>query len=173
MAVAKAALRHHQRVLNVQIGLYLRAASLADLDDRTRQAENALIPTGLRQIAARYDLLADDSFVRNLPGVYDWRFDRLHSLRSRFAYSAHVAATLPLYGRSTGTAHPCLVMYRRDGQPFTLNPYHPADRLRVAHMTIFGPTGSGKSATAVAQAMQSMAVNRPGKSSLKKATRLG
>lgn len=161
MAVAKTALRHHQRVLNVQIGLYLRAASLADLDDRTRQAENALVPTRLRPIQARYDLLADDSFVRNLPGVYDWRFDRLHSLRSRFAYSAHVAATLPLYGRSTGTAHPCLVMYRRDGQPFTLNPYHPDDRLRVAHMTIFGPTGSGKSATAVAQAMQSMAVNRP------------
>ncbi|CDI04782.1 hypothetical protein BN873_p70020 [Candidatus Competibacter denitrificans Run_A_D11] len=159
--VAKAALRHHQRVLNVQIGVYLRAPSLADLEDRTRQAENALIPTRLRPIPARYDLLADDSFVRNLPGAYDWRFDRLHSLRSRFAYSAHVAATLPFYGRSTGTSHPCFVMYRRDGQTFTLNPYHAGDRMRVAHMTIFGPTGSGKSATAIAQAMQSMAVNRP------------
>ncbi|MFZ1827650.1 MAG: conjugative transfer ATPase [Candidatus Competibacteraceae bacterium] len=158
---ARAALRQHQRVFNVQMGLYLRAACLADLEDRTRQVENALVPTRLRPIPARYDLLADDSFVRNLPGVYDWRFDRLHSLRSRFTYSAHLAAILPFYGRSTGTSHPCLVMYRRDGQTFTLNPYHAGDRVRVAHMTLFGPTGSGKSATAIAHAMQSMAVNRP------------
>jgi conjugative transfer ATPase len=161
IAGARTALRQHQRVFNVQMGLYLRAASLADLDDRTRQAENALVPTRLRPIPARYDLLADDSFVRNLPGVYDWRFDRQHSLRSRLTYSAHLAATLPFYGRSTGTSHPCLVMYRRDGQTFTLNPYHASDRARVAHMTLFGPTGSGKSATAIAHAMQSMAVNRP------------
>lgn len=73
--------------------------------------------------------------------------------------SAHLAAILPFYGRSTGTSHPCLVMYRRDGQTFTLNPYHAGDRVRVAHMTLFGPTGSGKSATAIAHAMQSMAVS--------------
>lgn len=81
---ARAALRQHQRVFNVQMGLYLRAACLADLEDRTRQVENALVPTRLLLIPARYDLLADDSFVAELPGVDDWRFDRLHSLRSRF-----------------------------------------------------------------------------------------
>ena len=161
LEVAKAARRQHQRIYSVQMGAYLRASSLAELDERTLHAENVLAPTGLRAIPARYDLLADDSYVRHLPMVYDWVHERRHALRARLTYTAHLAATLPLYGRSTGTDHPCFALFRRDGQPYTLNPYHPADRARVAHMVLFGPTGSGKSATGVAMAMSSMAVNRP------------
>ena len=161
LEVAKAARRQHQMIHSVQMGVYLRAPSLVELDERTLHAENVLAMAGLRPIPAPYDLLADDSFVRNLPMVYDWRHERLRALRSRLTYTAHLAAILPFCGRSTGTANPCFTMFRRDGQTFTLNPYHPADRARVAHMVLFGPTGSGKSATAVAMAMSSMAVNRP------------
>ncbi len=161
LEAAKAARRQHQMIYSVQMGVYLRAGSLAALDERTLQAETVLAPTGLRAIPARYDPIADDSFVRNLPMVYDWRFERRHALRARLTYTAHLAATLPLYGRSTGTDHPCFTMFRRDGQPYAINPYHPADRARVAHMVLFGPTGSGKSATGVAMAMSSMAVNHP------------
>lgn len=161
LEAAKAARRRHQMIFSVQLGAYLRAGSLAELDERTLQAETVLAPTGLRAIPARYDPIADDSFVRNLPMVYDWRHERRHALRARLTYTAHLAATLPLYGRSTGTSNPCFTMFRRDGQPYAINPYHPADRARVAHLVLFGPTGSGKSATAVAMALSSMAVNRP------------
>lgn len=158
---AKAARRQHQMIYSVQMGIYLRAPSLLILDERTLQAGNVLAMAKLRPIAAHYDLLADDSFVRNLPFVYDWRHERARALRTKLTYTAHVAAILPLFGRSIGTAHPCFTLFRRDGQTFSCNPYHPDDRVRVAHMVLFGPTGSGKSATAVGMAMSSMAVNRP------------
>ena len=161
VAVAKAARRQHQAIFNVQMGLYLRAPSRQRLHAHRLHVDNVLTLTPLRAIPARYDLLADDSFVRNLPMVYDWAHERHHARRSRLTYSSHLAAILPFYGRSTGTEHPCWVMYRRDGQVFTLNPFLNADRVRVAHSVIFGPTGSGKSATVVAQALASMAVNRP------------
>jgi conjugative transfer ATPase len=162
LRAARVALRQDQRIFNVQMGLYLRGKSLAELDERTQVAGNVLGPAGLTAIPARYDLLADDSFVRNLPFVYDPRFDRTHSLRSRLAYTSHIAAVLPLFGRSTGTGHPCFVgWHRRDGQTFNINFYDPRDRRRVAHTVLFGPTGSGKSATAIGMALSSMAVNRP------------
>lgn len=107
LEVAKGALRQHQMIFSVQMGVYLRAASLAALDEATLHAENVLAPTGLRPIPAHYDLLADDSFVRNLPMVYDWTHERLRALRSRLTYTAHLAATLPFFGRSTGTTHAC------------------------------------------------------------------
>lgn len=158
---AKAARRQHQQIFNVQMGVYLRAESLQRLDERTLQLEGVLTQTVMRPIPAKYDLIADDAFVRNLPMVYSWHHERNHAKRSRLTYTAHLASLLPFYGRSTGTENPCFVMYRRDGQVFTINPFHPFDRSRVAHSVLFGPTGSGKSATAIAMAMQSMAVNRP------------
>lgn len=173
VAAAKAARRQHQLIFNVQMGIYLRAPSLAMLEECTLQTENVLTQTPWRAIPAQYDLIADDSFVRNLPMVYDWRFDRRHALRSRLTYTAHLAATLPFYGRATGTDHPCYVMYRRDGQIYTLNPFHAGDRARVAHTVLFGPTGSGKSATSVALAMQSMAVNRPRQIFIEKGNSMG
>lgn len=158
---ARSARRQHAMIFNVHMGVYLRAADRDTLEAHTLQAESVLARAALRPITPSYDLLADDALVRHLPMVYDWSHERRHSWRSRLTYTAHLAAVLPFYGRSTGTSQPCFVMYRRDGQVFTLNPYHPKDRVRVAHSVLFGPTGSGKSATAIAMAMQSMAVNRP------------
>lgn len=162
LTLAKAARRQQEFIFNVQIGVYLRAPTLQALDEHTLTATNVLALVGLSPIPARYDLLADDSYVRNLPMVYDWSYDRRHALRSRLAYAAHLAAVLPFFGRSTGTSHPCFVgWHRRDGQPFDINFYHPDDRARVAHTVLFGPTGSGKSATLINMLMSSMAVNRP------------
>ena len=158
---AKSSRRQHQMIYSVQMGVYLRAPSLLTLDERTLQAGNVLAMAKLRPIAPHYDLIADDSFVRNLPFAYDWRHERGWALRTRWTYTAHLAAILPFCGRSIGTAHPCFTLFRRDGQTFSCNPYHPDDRARVAHMVVFGPTGSGKSATSVGMAMSSMAVNRP------------
>lgn len=162
LAVAKAARRQRESIYNVQLGVYLRAGSLSALDERTLAASNVLALCHLHPIPARFDLFADDSYVRNLPMVYDWGHDRRHALRSRLTYTSHLAAVLPLFGRSTGTGHACFAgWHRRDGQPFHINFYHPGDRARVAHAVLFGPTGSGKSATAINMALSSMAVNRP------------
>lgn len=162
MAVAKAARRQHEMIFNVQLGAYLRAGSLAALDERTLLATTLLAQSDLHPIPPQYDLIADDSFVRNLPMVYDWGHDSRHGLRSRLTYTAHLASVMPLFGRSTGSGHACFAgWHRRDGQIFNINFYHPDDRARVAHAVVLGPTGSGKSATAINVAMSSMAVNRP------------
>ena len=155
---AKAQRRQKSEVFNVQVGYFLRAKSLSELDDKRINAETVMAGTALRPIPPQHDLLADDAVIRNLPFIYDFVFDKKYSLRSRMAYTAHISAILPLYGRGLGGSMG-FVMYRRDGQVYTINPF--LDRKRVAHKNLFGPSGSGKSATFVCQTAETMAINRP------------
>ncbi|MDO4642768.1 MAG: hypothetical protein Q4A74_02900 [Cardiobacteriaceae bacterium] len=80
-------------------------------------------------------------------------------MRARKIYTVHLASLLPFYGNKSGGKHPCYILYTRDGETCYFNPFHSDDRVKVSHELFFGPSGSGKSATIVYQAMQSMAVN--------------
>ncbi len=145
-----------------QAGVYLRAASIDQLDDKTHVAMSLLDNSQImRPIKEEYDLLATDSFIRNLPMVYDFRHDRRHALRAGMTYTSHIAAILPFYGRARGSKNPCFINYNRSGEIIQVNPFIKADRSRVAHSILLGPTGAGKSASQVGQAMQSMAINHP------------
>ena len=153
-------MRNNQRIYYCQIGAYISAPDKEELLDRTSVASNILGTSNcLSFIKPEYDLISQDSFIRALPFVYDFRHDRKAALRARMTYLSQLSATLPLFGSGKGSTHLCYLMFKRSGEPFMCNPFLKSDRARVAHQVVFGPTGSGKSATMNYMAMMSMAVN--------------
>ena len=155
-------LRNGQRIFYVQIGCYLSAPTEETLLDRTLIAQDTLLKTNcLSFIRPADDLLSQDSFIRALPFVYDFAHDRKNALRARMTYLSQLSATLPYFGAGRGSDNLCYLAYKRNGEPFTVNPFLKSDRSRVAHQLVFGPTGSGKSATMINMALMSMAVNAP------------
>lgn len=94
----------------LQLAFYVRCEDLADLRTNVNQLNALLLPNGLHPIAREADLLALDSYLRNLPMAYDARLDRV-SRRSRLVFSRHIANLLPVYGRSRGTGNAGLVFF--------------------------------------------------------------
>lgn len=129
-------------------GFYLRGEDGPALRTNVNRLNALLIANGLQPITEEADLLALDSYVRNLPMAYDLNLDKV-SRRSRLVFSRHAANLLPLYGRSRGTGHPGLAFFNRGAEPLVFDPLHPGDRKKNAHMLILGPTGAGKSALLV------------------------
>ncbi|HUS97026.1 MAG TPA: conjugative transfer ATPase, partial [Hyphomicrobiaceae bacterium] len=142
------------------IAFYVRGDHSKALRANVNQLNAILLPNGLQPILQEADLLALDSYMRNLPMAYDVSMDK-SSRRSRLVFSSHTANLLPLYGRSKGTGHPGLVFFNRGAEPLTFDPLHRADRKKNAHMLILGPTGAGKSALLVYLLQQMAAVYRP------------
>lgn len=144
----------------VSIAFYVRGENPKALRANVNQLNAILLPNGLQPILQEADLLALDSYIRNLPMAYDVSLDK-SSRRSRLVFSNHTANLLPLYGRSKGTGHPGLVFFNRGAEPLAFDPLHRADRKKNAHMLILGPTGAGKSAMLVYLLQQMAAVYRP------------
>lgn len=155
-------LENREFIFYTQIGVYLSANSVTELNDKTYMAMDVIKGTRvLSFIRPEHDLLSPDSFKSALPFVYDFEHDRKNSNRARMTYLSQLAAILPVYGVGKGSNNPCYVMYKRSGEPFMYNPYLKSDRVRVAHQVVFGPTGAGKSATMINLALMSIAVNNP------------
>jgi type IV secretory pathway VirB4 component len=130
------------------MAFYVRGDDPKTLRANVNQLNALLLPNGLQPILQEADLLALDSYIRNLPMAYDVSLDKI-SRRSRLVFSSHTANLLPLYGRSKGTGHPGLVFFNRGAEPLVFDPLHREDRKKNAHMLILGPTGAGKSALLV------------------------
>ncbi|WP_404299115.1 conjugative transfer ATPase [Alicycliphilus denitrificans] len=152
---------NNDRLLPMMMTLYLTGKDKADLADAVTQANALLGPTGLRFVDPKQDLVPLDSFLRALPFNFDTEFDKRYLVRSRLTFASHIAALLPVYGRSRGSAHPGMWFWNRGGEPLWMDPLNRSDRKKNAHMLTFGPTGAGKSATLVYQCMLTMAVHRP------------
>ena len=149
-------LRNGQRIFYAQIGAFISAPDYNTLLDRTLVAGDTLLKTNcLSFIRPEDDLVSQDSFVRALPFVYDFRHDRKSALRARMTYLSQLSSVLPFFGSGRGSDNLCYLGYKRSGEPFMCN------RSRVAHQMVFGPTGAGKSATMISMALMSMAVNAP------------
>ncbi len=148
------------KIYPLTTSFYLRGENLQDLRLRTNQLNARLASSGLIPIPESSDLLALDSFIRNLPNNYEPQVDKL-SRRSRMTFTRDSASLLPVYGRSRGTGNPGFLFYNRGGEPFTFDPLHREDRKQNAHMLILGPTGAGKSAMLVYLIMQVLAIHRP------------
>ena len=144
----------------LNIAFYVRGDDLKNLRANVNQLNALLLPNGLQPIVHEADLLALDSYVRNLPMAYDVSMDK-STRRSRLVFSNHTANLLPFYGRSKGTGHPGLVFFNRGAEPLVFDPLHRADRKKNAHMLILGPTGAGKSALLVYLLQQMAAIHRP------------
>jgi conjugative transfer ATPase len=144
----------------VSLAFYVRGENQKSLRHNLNRLNALLLPNGLQPITQEADLLALDSYIRNLPMAYDVELDKSRR-RSRLIFSRHIANLLPFYGRSRGTGHPGLVFYNRGAEPLVFDPLHRDDRKKNAHMLILGPTGAGKSALLVYLLQQMMARHRP------------
>lgn len=140
-------------------GLYVRGNTDAELAQNAQRAINVLTAFQFRPIIPRYDPTAVDNFVRHLPMAYDYALDAAGSRATRLTYTHHIARMLPFYGRGRGTGNPGKIFFNRIGEPMMFDPVK--DRTRVAHGLIFGPTGSGKSATINYMVLHEMAVFKP------------
>ena len=143
------------------MGIYLTGDTKAELESVISEVNALLVPTGMRFIEPRQDLVPLDAFMRALPFNFDPVFDAKNLRRSRLTFASHIAALMPLYGRSRGTPHPGMWFWNRGGEPLWIDPLNKYDRKKNAHMLILGPTGAGKSATLNYQAMLTMAIHRP------------
>lgn len=149
------------KLLPMFLTLYVSGDNLDDLENRVSSVNALLVPTGLRFIEPRQDLVPLDAFMRGLPFNYDAAFDERLMRRSRLTFASHIAAMLPLYGRTRGTPHPGMWFWNRGGEPVWIDPLNPRDRKKNAHMVVLGPTGAGKSATLNYLCMSVAAIHRP------------
>ena len=159
-AAAEREMATGNKLYPLAMGFYVRGDDPDALRANVNGLNAVLLPNGLQPIARESDLLALDSYLRQLPMAYDVRLDGA-SRRSRLVFSRHIANLLPLYGRSRGTGHPGLVFFNRGAAPLVFDPLHREDRKKNAHMLILGPTGAGKSALLVYLLQQMAAVHRP------------
>ncbi len=150
----------NNKLYPASLAFYVRGEDDSVLRTRLNQLNALLLPNGLQPITREGDLLALDSYLRNLPMAYDEALDKRRR-RSRLVFSRHLANLVPFYGRSRGTGHPGLVFFNRGAEPLVFDPLHRDDRKKNAHMLILGPTGAGKSALLVYLLQQMAAVYRP------------
>lgn len=148
------------KLLPVNIVLYLRGSDVVDLRRKANQVNAALLPSGIRFIDRHQDLVALDSYIRGLPMAFDPSFDLKSLKRSRLVFSSDVASLLPVYGRARGTGRLGMLYFNRGGEPLAFDPLSKYDRKKNGHMLILGPTGAGKSATCNKKLIEVMAVYR-------------
>mgnify|MGYP002700333958 CR=1 FL=1 len=148
---AKEALKwmsHGDYLLPTAITLYTRGQSLADLQQKTNEANALLLANGLHPIREKDELLPLDTYIRQLPMNYEPKREKINR-KSRLMFSSDLANLVPFYGRSRGTGHPGLVFFNRGGEPLTFDPLNKLDRAKNAFGLVLGPPGSGKSALMV------------------------
>lgn len=149
-------------IMPVFSGVFISASDDEILEQRVRGLSATLMAHGIALIPPRDDPLAQDSYVRALPFNFCPAQDRrFYVRRSRLWFMDHVVRCLPVYGRSTGTRHPGLMAWNRGAEPLSFDPLNPVDRTKNAHMFVFGPTGSGKTAFLVNTLLHTVAVHRP------------
>ncbi len=119
-----------------------------------------MLNAGLQPIKPDYDIAPLNAYLRALPMCFDPELDKKHWY-TRLTFVQHIANILPVFGRDTGTGHAGFTFFNRGGAPLTFDPLNSADRSKNAHLVLFGPTGSGKSATLNSLFTQLMAVHRP------------
>ena len=142
------------------LAFYLRGRDEAELHRRSVTLASVLLGAGLQPVRDGDEVAACNTYLRWLPMVYNPARDT-HNWYTRLMFVQHLANLAPVWGRGTGTGHPCISLFNRGGAPLTFDPLSQLDRAMNGHLLLFGPTGAGKSATLVTLLMQVMAVYRP------------
>jgi len=149
------------KLFPVQLAFFVRGNDEPDLHRKINELSSLLLSNSIQPIMEKDDLIALDSYIRNLPMAYTPEHDKRDARRSRLIFSKHIANLIPVYGRSTGTGNPGLLFFNRGAEPLVFDPLNFHDRKKNAHALIIGPTGAGKSATLVYLILQMLAIYRP------------
>jgi conjugative transfer ATPase len=142
------------------LAFFIRGRDLAELDARGLQLTNVLLNAGLQPVREEDEVAPLNSYLRWLPCVYDPALDT-RQWYTQLMFAQHAANLAPVWGRSQGTGHPGITFFNRGGGPVTFDPLNRLDRQMNAHLFLFGPTGSGKSATLNNILNQVTAIYRP------------
>ncbi|HEY9237392.1 MAG TPA: conjugative transfer ATPase, partial [Burkholderiaceae bacterium] len=142
------------------LAFYLRGRDLAQLDARSLQLINVMLNAGLQPVREEDEVAPLNSYLRWLPCVFDPAADK-RQWYTQLMFAQHAANLAPVWGRSQGTGHPGITFFNRGGGPITFDPLNRLDRQMNAHLFLFGPTGSGKSATLNNILNQVTAIYRP------------
>ncbi|MFA0154528.1 conjugative transfer ATPase [Vibrio sp. 10N.261.46.A3] len=150
----------HQPLWRGQIAFYIQGGSVEAIDAATDQLRDTFNRDGL---ALRFVQNSDqvsplDSYLRWLPMNYHYQDD------ARFWYCGwyflhDLLALSPLFGRANGTNALTLQHFNRGGELFGVDPL--TDYKSNGHLNLFGPSGSGKSATLVGTCLRLLAMHRP------------
>ena len=142
------------------LAFYLRGHDQDELNARGLQLANVMLNAGLQPVREEDEVAPLNSYLRWLPGVFDPAKDR-RQWYTQLMFAQHAANLSPLWGRNQGTGHPGITFFNRGGDTITFDPLNRHDRQMNAHLFLFGPTGSGKSATLNNILNQVVAVYRP------------
>lgn len=142
------------------VAFYLRAPDLAALRARELALCNVMLSAGLQPVRQADEVAPLNSYLRWLPCVYDPDKDK-KQWYTQLMFAQHIANITPVWGRHQGTGHPGITFFNRGGGVVTFDPLNRLDRQMNAHLFLFGPTGSGKSATLNNILSQVTAVYRP------------
>jgi conjugative transfer ATPase len=148
------------KLYRASLVFYLRGQDDAELDRRGLQLSNVMLNAGLQPVREDDEVAPLNSYLRWLPGVYHPGLDR-RQWYTQLMFAQHAANLAPVWGRSQGTGHPGITFFNRGGGPITFDPLNRHDRQMNAHLFLFGPTGSGKSATLNNILNQVTAIYRP------------
>ena len=149
-------------VLPVFSGVFLSAENPEQLQSRSAELSAQLLAHGMTLVRPEHDPIALDAYIRALPFNFDPEHDRkFYVRRSRLWYLEHALRCLPFYGRFSGTGHPGFLAWNRGAEPLAFDPLNRMDRTKNAHVFIFGPTGSGKTALLINTLLHMQAVHRP------------
>jgi conjugative transfer ATPase len=157
---ARALIGRAHKLYRGALAFYVRGHDLAELEARSRQLANVMLNADLHPVRDDDEVAPLDSYLRWLPCKYDPAKDRRQRY-TQFMFAQHVANLSPVWGRSQGTGHPGITFFNRGGGTITVDPLNRLDRQMNAHLFMFGPTGSGKSATLGDILHQVMALHRP------------
>lgn len=142
------------------LAFYLRGRDTAELETRGLQLANVLLGAGLQPVREDDEVAPLNSYLRWLPCVFDPAADK-RQWYTQLLFAQHAANLAPVWGRSQGTGHPGITFFNRGGGTVTFDPLNRLDRQMNAHLFLFGPTGSGKSATLNNILTQITAIYRP------------
>ncbi len=142
------------------LAFYLSGDDEDELDRRGLQLANVMLNAGLQPVREEDEVAPLNSYLRWLPCVYNPGADR-KQWYTQLMFAQHAANLSPAWGRSQGTGRPGITLFNRGGGVLTFDPFSRLDRQMNAHLFLFGPTGSGKSATLNNILNQVAAIYRP------------
>lgn len=153
-------LGERHKMYKSSITFLLKADTVKELKKKQLELNATILNAQLQPINPEYESAPLNAYLRALPMCFNAQADK-NDWYTRLTFVQHISNLLPIFGREVGTGNPGFTFFNRGGAPLTFDPLNSEDRSKNAHLVLFGPTGSGKSATLNALFAQVMAIHRP------------